>query len=202
MPSVTLRDMTEGLRARARLAMRTEIAETAFALFVERGFEQTTVDEIAEAAGLSRRSFFRYFPTKEDTVFGLLYDLGEELAAAVAARPASEPPWTALRAACSVLLAPMLHRTDDAIALLRLIHDTPSLRARHQDKQDRWRKLLTDALHARSVPPLQADVLASAALAVFDVVCRQWLAVGPTVEPARLMDEAFDMLTTTTPSAC
>ncbi|MFI9384739.1 TetR family transcriptional regulator [Kutzneria sp. NPDC052558] len=187
--------MTKGLRARARLAMRTEIAETAFALFIERGFEQTTVDEIAEAAGLSRRSFFRYFPSKEDTVFGLLNDLGEELAAAVAARPAAEPPWTALRAACSVLLTPMLHRADDAMALMRLINGTPSLRARHQDKQDRWRGLLIHALTARSVPPLQADVLASSALAIFDVVCRQWLAVGPSVEPARLMDEAFGVLT-------
>jgi AcrR family transcriptional regulator len=193
--------MTEGLRARARLAMRTEIAETAFCLFVERGFERTTVDEIAEAAGLSRRSFFRYFPTKEDTVFGLLDDLGEELAAAVAARPAAEPPWAALRAACSVLLAPMLHRTDDAMALMRLINDTPSLRARHQDKQDRWRGLLIHALTARAVPPLQADVLASSALALFDVVCRQWLAPDSAADPAKLMDEAFDVLTHTPESA-
>jgi AcrR family transcriptional regulator len=189
--------MTEGLRARARLAMRTEIAETAFALFVQRGFEQTTVDEIAEAAGLSRRSFFRYFPSKEDAVFGLLYDLGEELAAAVAARPAAESPWDALRASCAVLIEPMLGRPDDAMALLRLIHETPSLRARHQDKQDRWRKLLTDALQARSVPSLDADVLASAALAVFDVVCRQWLFAGAPADIATLMDEAFAVLAPT-----
>jgi AcrR family transcriptional regulator len=193
MPWVTLRDMTEGLRARARLAMRTEIAETAFALFVERGFEQTTVDEIAEAAGLSRRSFFRYFPSKEDAVFGLLYDLGEELAAAVTARPAAEPPWTALRTSCAVMLGPMLERTDEAMALLRLINDTPTLRARHQDKQDRWRKLLVDALRTRSLSGLEADVLASAALAVFDVVCRQWL-TSPAADPAGLMAEAFAVL--------
>lgn len=185
--------MTEGLRARARLAMRTEIAETAFALFVQRGFEQTTVDEIAEAAGLSRRSFFRYFPSKEDAVFGLLYDLGEELAAAVTGRPAEEPPWTALHAACEVLLGPMLRRSGEAMALLRLIHDTPTLRARHQDKQDRWRRLLVDALRGRSTPALEADVLASAALAVFDVVCRQWLA-DPAADPAALMAEAFAVL--------
>ena len=190
--------MTEGLRARARLAMRTEIAETAFALFLERGFEQTTVDEIAEAAGLSRRSFFRYFPTKEDAVFGLLYDLGEEVAAAVASRPAAEPPWTALRAGCSVLIDPLLERPADAMALLRLIHETPSLRARHQDKQDRWRKLLTEALHTRSVSGIEADVLASAALAIFDVMCRQWLLAGPTADPGHLMTEAFGLLTTTT----
>jgi AcrR family transcriptional regulator len=177
--------------------MRTEIAETAFALFVRRGFEQTTVDEIAEAAGLSRRSFFRYFPSKEDAVFGLLYDLGEELAAAVAARPAAEPPWDALRASCAVLIETMRGRPDDVMALLRLIHETPSLRARHQDKQDRWRKLLTDALQARSVPRLDADVLASAALAVFDVVCREWLFDGAPGDVAALMDEAFAVLAPT-----
>jgi len=192
--------MTEGLRARARLAMRTEIAETAFALFLQRGFEQVTVDEIAEAAGLSRRSFFRYFPSKEDAVFGLLYDLGEELAAAVAARPTAEPPWTALRSACAVMLTPMLSRSDEALALLRLINDTPTLRARHQDKQDRWRKLLIDAMHAREVTGIEADVLVSAALAVFDVVCRQWIA-SPTADPAGLMDQAFAVLTPTQESA-
>ena len=201
MPWATLRDMTEGLRARARLAMRTEIAETAFALFLARGFEQTTVDEIAEAAGLSRRSFFRYFPTKEDAVLGLLYDLGEELAAAVAARPAAEPPWTALRAACAVLLTPMLHRADEAMALLRLINDTPSLRARHQDKQDRWRSLLLDALQARAVPRLEADVLASTALALFDVVCRHWLCADPSADIATLMNQAFDLLAPTRETA-
>ena len=189
--------MTEGLRARAREAMRTEIAEVAFALFVSRGFEQTTVDEIAEAAGLSRRSFFRYFPAKEDTVFGLLYDLGEELAAAVTARPADEPGWTALQAGSEVMLTQWRHRPDDAMALLRLIHETPPLRARHQDKQDRWRRLLTDALRARTVDSLEADVLASAALAVFDVVCRHWLTAGPGTDPGRLMSEAFALLAPT-----
>jgi AcrR family transcriptional regulator len=189
--------MTEGLRARAREAMRTEIAEIALALFVSRGFEQTTVDEIAEAAGLSRRSFFRYFPAKEDTVFGLLYDLGEELASAVAARPADEPAWTALQAGADVLLDQWRQRLDAAMLLLRLIHDTPTLRARHQDKQDRWRRLLTDALRAKTVDRMEADLLASAALAVFDVVCRHWLAADPGTDPGRLMSEAFALLAPT-----
>lgn len=183
-----------GLRARARQAVRAEIAEVAFALFVERGFEQTTVEEIAEAAGLSRRSFFRYFPSKEDTVFGFLYEMGQQLADAVAARPAGETPWTALRAGFDVLAASFMARSQDATALMKLIFTTPALRARHQDKQDRWRQLLTEALLARSVPKLEADVLAGTALAVFDVVCRQWLEPGATAHPDELLDSAFAVI--------
>jgi hypothetical protein len=98
------------------------------------------------------------------------------------------------------MLTPMLSRSDEALALLRLINDTPTLRARHQDKQDRWRKLLIDALRARDVAGIEADVLVSAALAVFDVVCRQWIA-SPAADPAGLMDEAFAVLTPSRESA-
>lgn len=182
-----------GLRDRARRAVRTEIAEVAFALFVERGFEQTTVDDIAVAAGLSRRSFFRYFPSKEDTVLGFLYELGHQLADAVAARPAEEDPWTALRAGFDVVLDGFQARPEEARALLQLIHETPTLRGRHQDKQDHWRQLLTGALRARETPALQADVLASTALGAFDVVCRNW-SQDQSQQPGALLDEVFSLV--------
>ena len=61
-------DQPLGLRDRTRLAVRDQIARAATALFVSQGFDRTTIDEVAAAAGLSRRSFFRYFETKEDVV--------------------------------------------------------------------------------------------------------------------------------------
>src|SRR3981189_1182042 len=86
-----------GVRERTRLAIRKELAEARVRLFTERGFAETTAREIAAAVGVSERTFFRYFGSKEDVVLGVLDDLGIELAARMAARPADEPPFTALR---------------------------------------------------------------------------------------------------------
>src|SRR5690349_21881808 len=87
-----------GLRERTRRAVRAELAEIALRMFADRGYEETTVDDIAVAAGLSKRSFFRYFPSKEDAVFGDVEELADRVAEAVRARPAEEPPWAVLRA--------------------------------------------------------------------------------------------------------
>ena len=88
--------MSEGLRERTRRAVRAEIAEVAVDLFVRQGFDGTTVEDIAQAAGMTKRSFFRYFPTKEDVVFDGVDLTGERVVADVAARPVEEDPWDSL----------------------------------------------------------------------------------------------------------
>src|SRR4029453_11577219 len=137
------------LRRGARAAVPAEIAETAFQLFTQRGFDQTTVDDIAAAAGLSRRSFFRYFASKEDAVLGMLNAVGAPTAAELAARPAGEPPWTSLRRALDVLVTTYLGDPKVALARFRLIHHTPALRTTLLDKQDRWQRSLAQVLAAR-----------------------------------------------------
>ena len=84
-------------RAQARASVRAKIAQSVFSIFAERGFEETTASEAAEAAGISRASFFRYFSSKEEAVFAAQEAMGEEIAAALGQRPAEEDAWTALR---------------------------------------------------------------------------------------------------------
>src|ERR1700683_3395414 len=96
------------LRNRATRAVRAEIAAVAIRLFLEQGFEKTTVDQIAVEAGLSRTSFFRYFATKEDVLLGHLEDLGQKVRDALAARPAEEAAWQALRRSFDLLIAERL----------------------------------------------------------------------------------------------
>ena len=74
-------------------------------MFIAQGFEETTVEQIASEVGMSARSVFRYFDTKEDMVVGSMQELGARLAAALADRPADEDAWQALRGALGVLLA-------------------------------------------------------------------------------------------------
>lgn len=186
------------LRRRARDAVRAEIAETAFQLFTQRGFDQTTVDDIAAAAGLSRRSFFRYFASKEDAVLGMLNAVGDAIAAELAARPAGEPPWTSLRRALDVLVTTYLGDPKVALARFRLIHHTPALRTTLLDKQDRWQRSLAQVLAARlSVDPardLRPQLLAATALAALDVASRRWLASDGHANLATLLDESFALL--------
>src|SRR5207247_3413148 len=79
------------VRERTRRAVRSELAQLAADLFVEKGYDETTIDDLAAAAGMSKRTFFRYFASKEELVVGKYEILGEQLAEDLAARPAGEP---------------------------------------------------------------------------------------------------------------
>src|SRR5882757_2854210 len=92
------------LRDRTVRAVRSEVSAVAMRLFLEQGFDKTTVDQIATEAGLSRTSFFRYFATKEDVVVGNLEERGQQVLDALVARPAREPAWQALRRSFNLLI--------------------------------------------------------------------------------------------------
>lgn len=85
------------LRERTRKAVQAELIDVAQDLFVEQGFEATTVDQIATAAGMSRRSFFRYFASKEALVGGKHEAMIEIFVDTLRTRPTEEPLWSSLR---------------------------------------------------------------------------------------------------------
>lgn len=188
--------MTGGLRERTRRAVRAELAAIALGLFAERGFDETTVDEIAQAAGLTKRSFFRYFPAKEDAVFGGVDVTGEQVVQDIRARPADEDPWQSLH---QVLRhwQQQIHASEQALASLRLIESTPSLRARLHQKRAQWRQQVSDALRDRpgtNLDSFTADLLTNAATAVLDTVSQQWLRTDGTADRTALLDRAFAQL--------
>ncbi|MFE6787935.1 TetR/AcrR family transcriptional regulator [Streptomyces sp. NPDC057680] len=86
-----------GRREQNKQKTRTAIEEAAARLFDEHGFAHTTVRDIAQAAGVGERTFFRYFPTKESLVAGQVRELIPRLAELLTARPADEAPYTAMR---------------------------------------------------------------------------------------------------------
>ncbi len=189
---------TPNLRERTRRAVRSEIAATAMRLFAEQGFEATTVDQIAAAAGISRRSFFHYFGTKEDLVLGDTADLGESIRAVLEARPAEESAWSALRAALATLRS-----SDDPAADLahaRLCREAPSLRARKLEKYLHWQELLAPdiqrrlGLPATDRPDPRARAFVAAALTCLDVAVEAWCESDGEDDPVRLFDEAIATL--------
>jgi AcrR family transcriptional regulator len=182
-------------RARKKAATKRAIQEHALRLFVEKGYDATTVDEIAAAAGVSHMTFFRYFPRKEDVVEYDEYDpLIEEL---IAERPQAEPPIAALHAAVRIGLDQVLE--SDRAALLvrtRLILNNPVLRTRNLTAQDATRDLFARALSRRAgltTPDFAATVQASAALGAIGFAITTW-AQSDGADLVALIDGAFAAL--------
>ncbi|MFC8825327.1 TetR/AcrR family transcriptional regulator [Streptomyces sp. NPDC057137] len=186
------------LRERTRRAVRAEITETALRLFAENGFEATTVDQIAAASGISRRSFFHYFGNKEDLVLGDTEALGEAVRTALETRPPEEPAWPAIRAALLTLQSADL--PAEPLAVARMCHDAPSLRARHLEKHLRWQSLLAPDIHRRlglppsATPDPRARAFVAAALACLDAAVDAWCESDGASDPLELFDNAVAAL--------
>lgn len=140
-------DTMEGRRERKRRETRERIEQAAMALFLERGFDATTIEDITEAADVSKRSFFDYFPSKEEVVFAWQDSFADRLMAAIAARPPEESSVEAVEAA---ITATVVASADDrGLALGELIHCTPALKARDQLKYAKLEQKLAEALLLR-----------------------------------------------------
>lgn len=175
-----------------RRAARSEIAGRAMELFVEHGFDRTTVDEIAEAVGLSARSVFRYFSTKEEIALGNTLDIGLALAATLDARPPDEPPWQAIRRS---LDEPLRALQTDGAALARatILTETRSLRAARLERLARWADLLVPTMTRRLGAPdetrtMRAHAIVSSAMSCLDSAVGEWT----RLRGARPLDDLLD----------
>ncbi|PDS80528.1 TetR family transcriptional regulator [Rhizobium sp. L43] len=182
----------EGRRERKRRQTRERIEQAAMTLFLQRGFEATTIEDITEAADVSKRSFFDYFPSKEEVVFAWQDSFADRLMAEIAARPADESSVAAVEAA---LTATVIASVDErGLALAELIHDTPALRARDQLKYARLEQKLAEALLLRKGnDPERARmrVLAAVVIGALRVGSELWQQRPPG---ASLQDFAHEIL--------
>jgi AcrR family transcriptional regulator len=188
------------LRYRTARAVRAEVAAVAMELFLEQGFDKTTVEQIAARAGLSRTSFFRYFATKEDVVLGTLEELGHQVLEALVARPLDEPPWRALREALDLILEQGSGRPDQGLSEARMLSETPSLKARHLGRQLIWLDLLVPEIARRlDVDDPARDprprALVAAALACLNAAFDVWVLSNGSSDLPTLFDQAMSALT-------
>jgi len=188
-----------GLRERTRNAVRAQLADAAVRLFVRQGFEATTVEQIATETGLSRRSFHRYFASKEDVLGQWFAEMGEQLASALAGRTPAEPPWFALRRAFDGLIDGLSARPE-SLAITRMMVKSPALHGSHLQKQAHWRVVLADALQPRlaergnDAARMAAIALAGAALASLDSAQTEWISETNTRSLAQLVDDAMNAI--------
>jgi AcrR family transcriptional regulator len=185
-----------GTREIARRAVRGQIASTAMELFVSQGFEETTIDQVAEAVGMSARSVFRYFPNKEEMVLGNLNGIGENLASALRDRPLDETPWTALRRSMDPHIEELTADDGSLLAVSEMLAGTPSLQSALTSKRARWEELLVPDI-ARRLPgsrdgkEFRARAIASAALACLNTAVDEWSRSGGKRSVDQLLDSAI-----------
>ena len=184
------------LAERKRQLVRDELAEAALRLLARQGFEDTTVDELAAAAGVSRRTFFRYFASKEDVVISSLVVVSEGILAEVEARPAAEPPAVAIREAVkAVTVEDFAEDREKSVALIRHTQQVPALRARFAERLDLLREDLAVVLARRAgrdAPAPRDQFAAGLGLLAFAGAMQVWAAADGRADPAAVLDAAFE----------
>ena len=183
-------------RREKRTSTRRRIRAHALRLFCEQGYDATTVEQIAAAAGVSHVTFFRYFPTKEDVVLSDDYD--PLITALLAQTPAERPVPQRIRDALLQGLAEIYETERDALLTQnQLIAATPALRSRLWGDQMATQQLLLDALGpspADQGSRLRARVTVAACLAAATTAVLTWADNNGTPELPELINQAFDVL--------
>src|SRR3954470_18134478 len=142
--------MTSGLRERKKLATRLALHEAALRLVAERGLDSVSVDDIAARADVSPRTFFNYFPTKDDAVLGLDPLASDRMIEEFLARPRAESPVQALRAVARTQAAEMAEETELWPLRLRVIDAHPALLGRLAASFGEAERVLADAIAQRT----------------------------------------------------
>jgi AcrR family transcriptional regulator len=173
---------------------RDRLAQAAFALFHERGYEQTTVDDITERAGVGRTTFFRYYRSKEDVIFPdhdrLLAQIGERLL--IARGVPVDGPATALAAVSDAVRLVLLHYLDEgdlARRRYKLTSSVPALRDREIATVARYQRLFREFV-AGQMSELRAELMAASVVAAHNHVLRRWLR-GESPDPVLELDDAM-----------
>ena len=162
-----------GLRERKKRETRRALARAGLELFVERGYEATTLAEIADAAGVSTRTIFAYFPSKEDILFSSLQATREALARALAERPAGQDAFDALR---EFILSSEHEKTELDLKLEQVIAGDETLRSHKRARMAQLQELLAAAIaDDLEAPPddLRANLAAASLTAAFEVLERR-----------------------------
>jgi len=173
---------------------RGRLEQAAMELFVERGFEQTTVAEIAERAGLTERTFFRHFADKREVLFWGQSALQELLVSTVASAPDSAAPIDAVAAALETASALLQERRELARQRQAVIAANAELQERELIKFASLASAIAGALRRRGVSDLAASLTAEAGIAVFKIAFERWTNETSQADLPRLIRESLDEL--------
>jgi AcrR family transcriptional regulator len=173
---------------------RGRLEQAALELFVERGYDNTTVADIADKAGLTERTFFRHFADKREVLFSGSDALRELLASSVAAAPKSVAPIEAVGAALEAASEVLHERRAIVQRRQAVINANPELRERELIKLASFADVLADALRERGVKDPGAKLTAEAGIAGFKIAFNRWAIDPRRRDLAHLVRESLETL--------
>lgn len=184
--------------AQATESVRERLAAAAFDLFAAKGFENTTIDEIAASAGVARRTFFRQFRSKEDVIFPDHDAVLEKVHWYLSSSAAAEPVF-AVAEATRLIFETFMTAPERTIARYRLTRVVPALRDREVASVARYERTLSDYLRGRlpetPAAALAAHVAAASFVAAHNQVLREWLRSGGAKDAHPALDAALGTVT-------
>lgn len=186
-----------GLRERKRLERHRAIEAAALDLFETKGFDATTIEDIARAADIAPRTFFSYFPTKEDVVLADYANRLDRIIEELSQRPATEAPWPALQAAFAAVAVDYQSQRSELIRRFTIMIHAPSVYARSLQLQAGWEDTLSEVIAVRSAADPEDPLprlLAAAGLAAMRASLRHWLDTGHKDALPQVVGEAFTRL--------
>jgi AcrR family transcriptional regulator len=190
-------EATPSRRQAHKLRIQRALQQASLTLFAEQGYDATTTDEIADRAGVSHRTFFRYFPTKESVLFVGEYGWFQSFTKHFLAQPAELTDLEAMRTTLR-LLAADLSKIRRALALYeRAVESSATLRGGLFDRQQQDIGTLAEAIASRrqlDQPDEACSVLATVVLIMYRRAVMRWLEGPASVDPRNVIDEVFDLL--------
>lgn len=188
---------TQGLRERKKALTRAAIEDAALKLFLEKGYDQTTVEELAELVMISPRTFFRYFASKEEVVFGWIREVAGEAGDLLARRPPDEPVLDSLRHVLDTLIPMFVEQRDRQLARLRLVLMTPSLAPGFMQTMMSFERVFTEFAAPRmagGARDRRGRLLAAGVVVAIRVANEAWLESGGTEDLPTLVTENVELL--------
>ncbi|WP_328912242.1 MULTISPECIES: TetR/AcrR family transcriptional regulator [unclassified Streptomyces] len=173
---------------------RGRLEQAALELYSERGFEQTTVTEIARRAGLTERTFFRHYADKREVLFAGAASLQELFVSTLTAAPRSAAPIDAVAAALQAAAAVFEERREHSRQRQKVINANAELRERELIKLASLSAALAEALRGRGVADPGASLAAEAGIAVFKIAFERWIGGTDERDMAQFIRESLDEL--------
>jgi AcrR family transcriptional regulator len=185
------------LRERKKDQTRDALARAAIELFQEKGYEATTVAEIARAASVSRRTFFRYFPTKDALLFVDNSDHLDRFREILESRQPDDGMVDPIRRACLAQADEYMRERDQVVARARIIESSPGLSKQERQQDLLWEQAITEALLAprrySSTAERRARMLSGVIVGAMRAAIIEWQRLAGNADLVRLTSEALDL---------